>query len=365
MNTARITRFSPQNVATAIFLLLLLCTIGCEQGGSSSSAVVEEQFERESPFQRVEMNLVGADGEWIGNGIGYSPFRDGEGPGDEPNPEGIREDLQLLVNGGWRLFRTYGADSWVSDVIANVRRSGGNVKVLMGIWIEPTTSDEAIAHNENQIAMAATTANLYPDAIAGIVVGNETQVSWSTHKVDQGALVQYVRDMRSQVDVPVGVADDFTYWITPESKPLAEELDFIVTHIYAMWHAQPLDNAIAFTQEKLQEVKDAHPEMPIFLGEAGWATQKAASGDQADRLQGEAGEEQQAQFFAQFQDWVSAEQIPSSYFVAFDENWKGGDDPADAEKHWGIYHTDRTPKLAAATADADETSSSEEAAPTE
>ena len=34
------------------------------------------------------------------------------------------------------------------------------------------------------------------------------------------------------------------------------------------------------------------------------------------------------------------------FFEAFDENWKGSDDPFEPEKHWGIYKADRSPKLA-------------------
>jgi exo-beta-1,3-glucanase (GH17 family) len=36
------------------------------------------------------------------------------------------------------------------------------------------------------------------------------------------------------------------------------------------------------------------------------------------------------------------------YFEAFDEPWKGGADPRDVEKHWGLYNENRTPKAAMA-----------------
>jgi len=46
--------------------------------------------------------------------------------------------------------------------------------------------------------------------------------------------------------------------------------------------------------------------------------------------------------------WVDRDRVISFYFEAFDENWKGGFDgenPLDkAEKHWGVYRADRTPK---------------------
>jgi exo-beta-1,3-glucanase (GH17 family) len=33
-------------------------------------------------------------------------------------------------------------------------------------------------------------------------------------------------------------------------------------------------------------------------------------------------------------------------FEAFDEPWKGSDEPLDPEKHWGLFTVDRKPKLA-------------------
>ncbi|TFG39021.1 MAG: glycosyl hydrolase, partial [Chromatiales bacterium] len=36
------------------------------------------------------------------------------------------------------------------------------------------------------------------------------------------------------------------------------------------------------------------------------------------------------------------------FFEAFDEPWKGSEfDPLGAEKHWGLFNVDRTPKQAA------------------
>jgi exo-beta-1,3-glucanase (GH17 family) len=58
------------------------------------------------------------------------------------------------------------------------------------------------------------------------------------------------------------------------------------------------------------------------------------------------GEEQQASFFDAYQAWVKRERIPSAWFEAFDEAWKGGAHPSDVEKHWGLFGADRAPKRA-------------------
>ena len=101
-----------------------------------------------------------------------------------------------------------------------------------------------------------------------------------------------------------------------------------------------------WTQEKFAEVAEKHPNRTIVIGEAGWATQKHVEGEQAQLIQGKPGEEEQRQFYRDFTEWAAAERIPYFYFEAFDEPWKGGDHPAEVEKHWGLFHVDRTPKAA-------------------
>ena len=42
----------------------------------------------------------------------------------------------------------------------------------------------------------------------------------------------------------------------------------------------------------------------------------------------------------------SSSGTPIFIFEMFDEPWKGGDDPAEVEKHWGLFGLDREAKPA-------------------
>ena len=61
--------------------------------------------------------------------------------------------------------------------------------------------------------------------------------------------------------------------------------------------------------------------------------------------EGQANEKNQKKYYEEFWKWSDREQIISYMFEAFDEPWKGGNRPNEAEKHWGIFNEDRTPKL--------------------
>jgi exo-beta-1,3-glucanase (GH17 family) len=115
-----------------------------------------------------------------------------------------------------------------------------------------------------------------------------------------------------------------------------------------MWNGRILDDALAFTQGKYAEVVARHPGLPVILGEAGWATQRHVEGEQARLIKGEASEAAQRRFFQAFTAWVVERRITSTWFEAFDENWKGGSHPDEVEKHWGLWRADRTPKQAVA-----------------
>ena len=57
--------------------------------------------------------------------------------------------------------------------------------------------------NRAQVQAAIRLANAYPDVVVAIVVGNETQVSWSDHRVPLEQLIRAVRAVRAATSVPV------------------------------------------------------------------------------------------------------------------------------------------------------------------
>ena len=63
-------------------------------------------------------------------------------------------------------------------------------------------------------------------------------------------------------------------------------------------------------------------------------------------IKGTPGEAEQKTFYEAVRAWAATEQQTVFFFEAFDENWKGGTDPAEVEKHWGLFRADRSAKAA-------------------
>lgn len=298
---------------------------------------------------------------WIGNGICYSPYRDGQRPGGaQPTAAEVREDLGIVA-ARWNLIRTYGSREGSGTILQVIRDAGLPIRVVLGAWIAPEVrrdatgtivapDAEAKAANAAEVEAALRLAAEYPDIVVAIAVGNETQVSWSAHRSDLATLLPYVRQARQESRLPVTTADDYKYWILPESRQLAAELDFVMTHIHPLWNGQSLDDALAWTQRIHAQVAAMHPGVPIIIGESGWATDKRGDGEQAQLIRGTPGEAEQARFFEEYNRWIERERIVSFWFEVFDENWKGSDHPNEVEKHWGLFHADRSPKAAMAGA---------------
>jgi exo-beta-1,3-glucanase (GH17 family) len=303
---------------------------------------------RQEPFVRRPLALK-QDGRWLGQGISYGPHRDGQRPGGPaPTKAQLREDLKLLAS-RFALLRLYAADEVADRLLSLIADEELPFKVLLGTWIAPETGPAgatAAAANRAQVETALKLSAAYPDLVVGLVIGNETQVTWSDHRVAPETLIAWLRRARAGGRAPVSTADDFAFWLSPESTPVAREVDFLTLHAYAMWNGKPLEEALAFTQEKYAAVVRRHFGLPVLLGEAGWATTKHTEGDQAKLILGAPGEGPQRVFFEQLTRWTSGQKIPCTWFEAFDENWKGGAHPNEVEKHWGLWRADRSPKAA-------------------
>lgn len=326
----------------ALLALLVACSsVPSDQGGTSAT---------KAPLVKREFNPT-LDGKWIGNGISYGAYRDGEGPGsDLTSKQNILEDLQIIAR-RWNLIRLYGSDPQSERILEVIEENDLPIRVMQGIWLDGHKSTQ---ENAAQLKGGIELANRFPEIIVAINVGNEIFVSWSWHRLDDmNKVIEQIRQVRANTTQPVTVSDDYNFWNKPEAKQVADELDFICLHAYALWNSQTLESALPWTDAVYRDIQGRFPDHRIAQCETGWATSKI-SGDDSDESRlaiGKVGEAEQEKFFDQYDQWVNENRVISFYFSAFDEKWKGGFDgnnPMDKmEKHWGLYKSDRTPKQAA------------------
>lgn len=315
---------------------LLFAAIGCATPAASPAP---QQLERATEPKRRSF-APKHDGEPIIAGISYGPYREGQRPGGpDPTPAQLEEDLRIIAK-HWNMLRVYGSRGPTEAMLRIIKDKDLPIVVVVGAWIDP--EDEAA--NRAEVQAAIRLANDFPSVVAAVSIGNETQVFWSGHRTPTDTLIGWIRTARDAIQQPVTTADDYNFWNKPESHAVAAEVDFILLHAYAMWNQQSLDNAVAWTAEIVESIEAEHPTKKVVLGETGWATELSPEGDETKYITAPAGEAEQRKFYREFVAWAAESGQPYFFFEAFDEPWKGSDDPREVEKHWGLYNVDRTPK---------------------
>jgi exo-beta-1,3-glucanase (GH17 family) len=288
--------------------------------------------------------------------ICYSGYRDGQSPdgGDFPSYEQVKQDLLILEN-DWDSLRLYGSDAHSETVLQVIHNEKLSFDVMLGAYITAESNnpqcpwggvyDEAQLQsnrqdNVQQIERLAELANNYSDIVSSVSIGNEASVSWTDHLVPTESLLEYAKQTKSRVSQPVTFCENYVPWLE-HLKPLAEHLDVISIHTYPVWEFKSIDEGLAYTIANYQAVVDAHPDKQIIITEAGWATNSNGRGIESHNVN----EQFQQQYFHELMEWARQNSVLVYFFEAFDENWKGSNDPLEPEKHWGLYKADRTPKL--------------------
>lgn len=291
--------------------------------------------------------------------VAYSGFRKGQHPDRgqgaiNPSDEQILEDLHLLLTYNFTLIRLYDSGVNSAATLNIIQQHKLPIKVLLGIWLDAEISnhkncpwlDEPIAENTlfaNKIKNAAEIkrgidlANQYSTIVVAVNVGNEALVSWNDHMVPVNQVIEYVRQVKQTINQAVTVADNYEWWIS-DGKALAEEVDFIGVHTYPAWENKTIAQALPYTIENISAVRQALPNKPIAILEGGWATTGIEFAEQAN-------EANQKQYFDEVKQWAKLSNTTFFFFEAFDEPWKGNPNNLQgAEKHWGLFNVDRTPK---------------------
>jgi len=340
----------------AIVLLgLIINLVGCKGSKTLLGEQVKADMEEIVGLQSANDLLCGTS-----RAVCYSGFRTGQHPdrGDGavlPTDAQILEDLQILSRDSlFNLIRLYDSQENSASVLQIIDKHHLPVKVMLGIWLkaelsnhegcawltEPISEDILVKNmmsNQLEIQRGIMLANQYPEIVAAVNVGNEALVDWNDHLVDTDSIISYCRKVKKVIKQPVTVAENYEWWAAKGQK-LAKELDFIAIHIYPVWEGFDIDEGLSYSIDNVKKVRNALPDSRIVISEAGWASVASEFGERASEVK-------QLQYYNELMDWAHEMNVTTFFFEAFDEDWKGNPaNPLGAEKHWGLFNIDRTPK---------------------
>lgn len=288
--------------------------------------------------------------------ICYSGFRDGQSPdaGIFPTYDEIKEDL-LILNKHWKYLRLYDCDPQAEMALRIIHEEKLDMQVMLGAYIGAEINnfnnpwgggvhaEEKLEANKQQnlrrVQLMIEWANAYPTIVNCLSVGNEATVDWTDHMVPVENVINYVRMVKAGAKQPVTFCENYVPWLN-KLEPLAEEVDFISIHTYPVWEYKHIHEAIHYTEDNYKCVADKYPHKQIVITEAGWSTNSNGRGINPEHVS----EEFQEMYYQDLMEWCDQEKVVTYVFEAFDETWKGSPEPMEPEKHWGLFHIDRTPK---------------------
>ncbi|WP_298340796.1 glycosyl hydrolase family 17 protein [uncultured Algibacter sp.] len=312
----------------------------------------------------------------------------------EPTLDELKEDVKILYALGIRVLRTYKVHKPQAEnllkAISEIKQQDPSFEmyVMLGAWIdcknawtdqEPIHNEES-ADNKPQMEKAVALANQYPDIVKVIAVGNEAMVKWAaSYYVEPWVILKWVnylqglkKEGKLSKDIWVTSSDNFASWggggeeyHVEDLNKLIKAVDFLSVHTYPMHdtHYQPdfwlnqeglegktdmekieisMLRAKAYAMTQTGNVKKYMESLgvdkPIHIGETGWAS--FSSGHYGTTGSKACDEYKEALYYKHMRDWTNEKGMSCFYFEGFDEPWKGGDNPGNSEKHFGLFTVD-------------------------
>lgn len=304
--------------------------------------------------------------------VAYSPFRSDNRDTETITAAMVKEDLELLVAGNFRLIRLFDSSDRVAKLTLDVIVDNNlDIKMQLGAYVNsfknepnPYKVEDIKLGNQQELDRLVALANdpKYRDVILAVSVGNETMVEWSIVPIDRADMAVYIRYVRDRVNQPVTTNDNFLFYMQ-NAVDIFSLLDFASIHTYPGidtqfptsrfywdWKQESfapgparatamMDGAIATARAQYQMVRDSLDRkglhaLPIVIGETGWnAEDQGAQRFRAHPVN-------QKMYFTRLETFRAEGRVgpgPANifYFEAFDEPWKGGDDK------WGLFKVNR------------------------
>ncbi|SDI57037.1 glycoside hydrolase family 17 protein [Winogradskyella thalassocola] len=250
------------------------------------------------------------------HGLCFSPYMDGQEPGDQLSESQIRRRIEI-IKPYTKWIRSFSCTEG-NELIPKIAKEYG-LKTLVGAWLG---ADKDI--NEKEISGLIELANQgYVDIAA---VGNEVMYRGDLTEDD---LLEHIYNVKKSVkSVPVGYVD--AYYEFVDRPNITEACDVILSNCYPFWEGCDQDYSLLYMKDMYNRALKAANGKKVIITETGWP-------NEGTNLEGAFPSEENAiKYFINSQQWSKEEDIEMFYFSSFDESWKVGAE-GDVGSFWGIW----------------------------
>ncbi|TBN04035.1 glycosyl hydrolase [Hyunsoonleella flava] len=258
------------------------------------------------------------------HGIGFSPYKEGQEPGDQLSEKQIRRRLKV-IKPYTRWVRSFSCTEG-NELIPKIAKEMG-MKTMVGAWL----GDES-EMNTKEIAGLK---NLARDGVVDVAaVGNEVMYRGD---LSEDELLGFIYDVKNEItDIPVGYVDAY-YEFTLRPR-ITEACDVILANCYPYWEGCSIEYALIYMKDMYNKALKAGNGKKVIISETGWPSE-------GEGLNGAFPSKENAmKYFINTQLWSQEEGIDIFYFSSFDESWKVGSE-GDVGAYWGLWDKNEKPKF--------------------
>jgi exo-beta-1,3-glucanase (GH17 family) len=258
------------------------------------------------------------------HGLCFSPYLEGQSPGDQVSEAQIRERLER-IRPHTRWIRTFSCTDGHQHTPRIAHELG--IQTLVGAWLG---TDAAINQREIDGVIAVAKAG-HADIVA---IGNEVLLR---EDMTEDALLDWIAQVKQALPgVPVGYVD--AYYLFEKHPRITAACDVLLTNCYPFWEGCPREQAIDYMQSMVRRTQAVANGKRVIISETGWPDQGSAFHGALPSTEGA------MRYFIDTQRMAQTDGVEVFYFAAYDEAWKVGAE-GDVGAYWGLWDKDGVPKF--------------------
>ena len=258
------------------------------------------------------------------HGLCFSPYEEGQEPGDLISEAQIRRKLEV-ISPYTQWIRTFSCTEG-NEQIPKIAKEYG-LKTLVGAWL----GDDSEVNEQEIEGLIALSKAGFVDVAA---VGNEVMYRGD---LEEDELITFINHVKNEIpDIPVGYVD--AYYEFSDRPKITEACDVILANCYPYWEGCSLEYSLVYMKQMYQQALNAGKGKKVIITETGWPS-KGTSLEGAHPSYDNA-----LRYFINAQKWSKDDAIEMFYFSSFDESWKVGSE-GDVGAYWGLWDKDENLKF--------------------
>lgn len=259
------------------------------------------------------------------HGLCFSPYQEGQEPGDQLSEKQIKRRLKL-IQPYTKWVRSFSCTEG-NELIPILAKEMG-MKTLVGAWL----GDNHEINKREVEGLIKLANNGHVDVAA---VGNEVMYR---EDLSEDELLDFMHHVKAELpsNVPMGYVD--AYYEFVHRPKITEACDVILANCYPYWEGCSIEYSLIYMKDMYNQAVKAGNGKKVIITETGWPSE-------GEGLNGALPSHQNAiKYFINTQHWAAQDDIEIFYFSSFDESWKVGSE-GDVGAYWGLWDKNEKPKF--------------------